>query len=64
MAKEIISRQITDKFRMRVVKENKDLVAIHGEANRGDCFGWEDCQKVVRLRREEIKAAAELLGLL
>ena len=65
LAKEIISRQfgMNNTFRIRVVKENKDLVAIHNEANYGDCYGWEQCEKVKRIRREEIEAAAKLLNI-
>ena len=52
-----------NKFRVRVVKENSSLVAIHYEVHHDDCYGWEDSHKPMRVRKEEIEAAAELLGI-
>jgi len=61
----IITRYLggNNQFRVRVIKDSKDIVQIHYEANYNDCYGWQDSHKPMRIRREEIEAAAKLLGL-
>lgn len=57
-------RFISDgRFRIRVIRESKNLVSIHYEAYREDTGTWAVTGKTIRLPREEIKAAAELLGI-
>lgn len=50
------------RFRVRVVRESSRLVAIHYEAYRRDTNTWAVAGKTIRLPKEEICAAAELLG--
>lgn len=61
---EIVTRTFNEgKFRIRVVKLSGDLIAIEGEVNHGDAMGWERGQAAVKINRDEIVAAAELLGI-
>lgn len=52
------------RFRIRVVRESGNVVAIHYEAYRRDTNTWAVAGKTTRLPKEEIQAAAELLGIL
>lgn len=61
--KEIISRTFNDgKFRIRVVKLGKDLVCVQDEKFYGDTCTW-GRGKCTKIHRDEIEAAATLLGI-
>lgn len=49
------------RFRIRVVRESNRLIAIHYETYHKDTDTWGTAGKTIRLPREEIQAAAELL---
>ena len=63
MKKEIITRTFeVMKARIKVIKLNKDLVEIGEEYYHDDMFSWERGKRTT-VCREEIEAAAELLGI-
>lgn len=52
------------RFRIRVVRESNCLIAIYYEKYYKDTNTWGISNKTIRLPKEEVRAAAELLGLL
>ena len=61
--KEIVTRTFeVMKARIKVIKLTKDLVEIVEEYNHDDVYGWERGKRIA-VSREEIEAAAELLGI-
>ena len=63
--KEIVTRHFgpNNEFRMRAEKVSKDLVVIRGERYHDDCYGWSPAYPPMKVHRDEIAAAAKLLGL-